>query len=220
MRIDEIPAGLTGTVVAKMGNETVELTTIFRDPIPKKRMITADPIYKNERVISFKAKGLIVDLLVNPPDSPPLIFKNVTIVLMKREDQSLCYAISSITDSKALNRREAFRCFVGIPTAVQGGGNKAAHDAIIKDVSITGFSVTCDVSVEFHENQVLHVILNDYLEEIAENFNFHLYGLIVRVVELEGNKVLYGCRLNNKVPGLDQYITKKERLRIKKNMGR
>jgi len=220
MKIEEIPAGLDGKLVAKIGNETVELQTTFREAIPKKHMITADPIFRNDKVISFRAKGLVVDVLVNPPESAPLVFKNVTVALMRREDQSLCYAITTIAESKALNRRESFRCFVGIASSVQGGGNKAAYDAVIKDVSTTGFSVTCDNDVEYHENQVLHVILNDYLDETAENFNFHLYGIIVRCVELENGKRLYGCRLNNKVPGIDQYINKKERLRIKKNNGR
>ena len=90
---------------------------------------------------------------------------------------------------------------------------------MIKDVSTTGFSVTCSDETDFHVNQVLHVILNDYFEDTAENFNFHLYEIIVRVEELENNKVVYGCRLNSRVIGLDAYIMKKERLRIKKQRG-
>ena len=60
-------------------------------------------------------------------------------------------------------------------------------------------------------NQTVHAVLNDHMDETAENFNFHLYGLVARIQELENGLFLYGCRLNNPVPGLEQYIIKKER---------
>ena len=46
-----------------------------------------------------------------------------------------------------------------------------------------------------------------------------MYGLLTRTQELENGKILYGCRLNNPVPGLEAYIMKKERLRLKKSNG-
>lgn len=219
MKIEELPEELPVTLVATIGSETLELTTVIKEVIPKKHIATAEPIYRNDMIISFRAKGLIVDLVTQLPDSPPIIFKNITVHLMKREDGSLCYALTTLAEGKVLNRRGSFRCFVGIPSSVQAGGHTAAHDAMIKDVSTTGFSVTCSDETDYRINQVLHVILNDYFEETAENFNFHLYGIIVRIEELENDKVVYGCRLNSRVVGLDAYIMKKERLRIKKQRG-
>lgn len=219
MKIEEIKPDSTATLVATIGAEKIEFDTILRDAVPKKHLITADPIYRNEKIISFRAKGLVVDLVTQPEGSAPIVFKNVAITLMKREDGSICYAINTIAESKVLNRRNSFRCYVGVSTTVQAGGNKAAHDAIIKDVSMTGFAVTCSADTDFHENQVLHVVLNDYLEELAENFNFHLYGLIVRIEQLDNGSVIYGCKMNSRVAGIDAYIMKKERLRMKKQKG-
>jgi hypothetical protein len=65
-------------------------------------------------------------------------------------------------------------------------------------------------------NQTVHAVLNDHMDETAENFNFHLYGLVARIQELENGLFLYGCRLNNPVPGLEQYIIKKERAVLRK----
>lgn len=220
MFIDEISLGQKIDLEANIGTEQIKFETTVTESFAKKHMILADPVYKNEKVITFRAKGLIVNLSVSPDDSAPVVFKNVTVNLMKKTDDSLCYAITSIAEGKAINRRESFRCYVGISSAVQAGGNRAAHDAIIKDVSVTGFAVTCnDPEVEFRENQVLHVVLNDYLEELAENFSFQMYGIIVRIQELDNGRKIYGCKLNNKVPGLETYIFKKERLRLKKQNG-
>ena len=44
-----------------------------------------------------------------------------------------------------------------------------------------------------------------------------MYGLIVRQEKTENGVVVYGCKLNNNVVGLENYIAIKERLRIKQN---
>lgn len=94
--------------------------------------------------------------------------------------------------------------------------NRAAHDAIIKDISYNGFSVVSKEDLKLEVNQTVHAVLNDHMDETAENFNFHLYGLVARIQELENGLFLYGCRLNNPVPGLEQYIIKKERAVLRK----
>lgn len=219
MLIEELSSGQTVKLQAKIGEEIVEFETTVQEALPKKHMILTEVVRKNDKAVSFRGKGLIVDLHVSPPDSAPLVFKNVQINLLKKQDDSLCYSITTITEAKVLNRRQAFRCYVGVATTVQCGTNRAAFDAVIKDVSSIGFAITTSSDNEFHENQVLHTVLNDYLEEIAENFSFQLYGIIVRCQDLENGQCVYGCRLNQKVPGLETYLMKKERLRLRKTNG-
>lgn len=219
MLIEELATGQSIKLQAKIGEEIVEFETTVQEALPRKHMILADIVRKNDKAVSFRGKGLIVDLHVSPSDSAPLVFKNVQIDLRKKQDNSLCYSITTITEAKVLNRRQAFRCYVGVATTVQCGTNRAAFEAVIKDVSNIGFAITTSSENEFHENQVLHTVLNDYLEEIAENFSFHLYGIIVRCQDLENGQCVYGCKLNQKVPGLDTYIMKKERLRLRKANG-
>ena len=149
--------------------------------------------------------GLFLDFLIH-----------ITTNVVKRADGTLCYTVFSIAGSKTYNRRQSFRCYVGIETALQCGLNHSAHDAIIKDISYNGFSVVSKEDLHLELNQIVHAVLNDHLDETAENFNFHLYGLVTRVQELENGLFLYGCRLNNPVPGLEQYIVKKERAVLRK----
>ena len=111
-------------------------------------------------------------------------------------------------EAKPITAGKGYRCYVGIETAVQCGLNRAAHDAIIKDISYNGFSVVSKEDLKLEVNQTVHAVLNDHMDETAENFNFHLYGLVARIQELENGLFLYGCRLNNPVPGLEQYIIK------------
>ena len=87
---------------------------------------------------------------------------------------------------------------------------------LLSRISANGFAVVSREDLELGVNQTVHAVLNDHLEETAEDFNFHLYGLLARVQELENGLFLYGCRLSNPVPGLEQYIVKKERVILQK----
>lgn len=219
MRIEELTPGQAITLIATIGEEQLQFETTIQESYPKKHFVLADPIFNNEKVISFRAPNLIVDVIVTFGDDKPQLFKNVTVNLMRKSDKSLCYRLSTLAESKTYNRRKYFRCYVGVPTSVQYKANSYAEDAVIKDVSLGGFSFVCSSKIEFDSKQIVHLVLNDYLEELAENFSFHLFGYIVRSYELDETRTVYGCRLNNRVAGLENYIMKKERLRLKKMNG-
>ena len=180
----------------------------------RRHLVLAEAIYFNDKILTFRGTNIIVDVLVNLPDEKPQLFKNVTIKLVRKPDNSLCYNLLTIAESKTYNRRQNFRCFIGLPISFRFGTNRAARDAILRDISNTGFAIVCDEELDIDTNQVIHVLLNDRIEETAENYSFHLYGLISRIQELENGKHVYGCRFNNRIPGLESYIVKKERLSI------
>lgn len=223
MFIEELQSGQEIKLVAKIGEEEVEFVTTVQEPIPRKHSVITDAVRKNEKVVTFHGKGLIVDVLVNPSDSAPLVFKNVSIVLTKKvNDDSFVYVISTITEAKVLNRRKCFRTFVGKEISVQCGSNHAAYDAVLKDISATGFAVVMGTSPEeprFRENQVIHTLLNDYIEDTQQQFSFQLYGIIVRIEETDNGKIIYGCKLNTKTPGIEAYVMLKERIRIRNEKG-
>lgn len=219
MRIEELLPGQKVTLMVNVNGKLLEFESLVQDTYPRKRYILLDPIKQGDKALSFKGKGIIVNLIVTIGNEKPHLFKNVTILLQKKLDGTLCYQVSTIADSVIYNRRENFRCFVGIHSSVQGGANRAAHPTVIRDISYTGFSVICDAETEFDPRHVLHTVLRDRIEETEQNFAFHLYGTIARVQELDNGKVLYGCRLTDRVPGLDKYIMAKERTRLRKTNG-
>lgn len=219
MRIQELTPGTTITFLIIISGQQLAFNSKIQEVYPKKHLVLAEPIYHEGKIVSFHGKNVIVNLLVESADDKPQLFKNITVTTMKKPDGSLCYSLATVAESKPYNRRECYRCYVGVPSSIQGGSNRAAYDAIIRDVSVSGFSVTCDEYLGLEPNQTVHVVLNDYIGELAENFSFHLYGLIVRIQEFEDGKVLYGCRFNNFVAGLENYIMKKERIRLRNSNG-
>ena len=216
MQIDDLTAGLSLSFLINLNTEQLQFESKILEVYPRRHTLLAQGVFTDDKIISFRGKGLIVDLIVTLPEDKPQLFKNVTTNVVKLSDGTLCYTVSSIAGSKTHNRRQSYRCYIGIETAVQCGLNRAAHDAIIKDISYNGFSVVSKEDLKLEVNQTVHAVLNDHMDETAENFNFHLYGLVARIQELENGLFLYGCRLNNPVPGLEQYIIKKERAVLRK----
>lgn len=219
MHIEELLPGQKVSLMVNVSGQVLEFESIVQETYPKKRYITLDPVMSGDKAISFKGKNILVHLIVSIGEDKPHLFRNVTIILQKKSDGSLYYQVSSFAESVLFNRRENFRCYVGIQSSVQGGANRSAYSTVIRDVSYTGFSVICDAETQFDPRHVLHTVLRDRIEETEENYVFHLYGTIARVQELDNGKVLYGCRLTDRVPGLDKYIMTKERYRLRRTNG-
>ena len=216
MQIDDLTAGLSLSFLIHLNTEQLQFESRILEVYPRRHTLLAEGVFTDGKIISFRGKGLVVDLVVTFPDEKPQLFKNVTTNVVKRSDGTLCYTVFSIAGSKTYNRRQSYRCYVGIETALQCGLNRAAHDVIIKDISYNGFAVVSKDDLQLEANQTVHTVLNDYMEATAETFNFHLYGLVARIQELENRLFLYGCRLDHPVPGLEQYIVKKERAVLQK----
>lgn len=217
MRIEELRPGQELTLFVSVNNNSLVFTSRVQEINPKRHMIFADAVFQNGKPISFRGKGVILNVLAAINDEKPHLFKNVSNTLLRRSDGTLCYSFTTIAESVAYNRRENFRCYVGIETSVQVGTNRAAYEAIIRDVSSNGFAVVCDNDVKFPAGSLVHVVLNDQIDGFGEKYYFHLYGLVARIQELENGRTVYGCRLNNHVAGLDAYLMKKERNRLKKH---
>lgn len=219
MHIEELLPEQKVTLQVSVNGSILSFDTKVQEVSIKKQFILLDPIMQGDKGISFKGQGITVDLIVSYSDEKPHIFQDISILLQKKQDGKLCYLVTCTQESMAFNRRENFRCYIGVPTFIQCGGSKNPHDVIIRDVSYTGFSVVCSPEVSLERGHVIHAHLRDRIEETSANYSFNLYGLVSRMQVLPNGNVLYGCKLNGRVPGLDQYIMAKERYRLRKTSG-
>lgn len=219
MRIEEIEAGCNVSFYVKIGDQQMTFESKILDVNPKKHLILSEAIIRDGKVLAFKGNAISVDMVVSVGDGKPFYFENIGVEPLRLADNTFVYNLSCTKEGIPYNRRGSYRCFIGNPVYLRNSREMKEYAVILRDVSVTGFSVTCDATVELNlsPNQMVHVLLEDYLEELDQNFSFHLYGLMVRKQELENGKVLYGFKLNTSVTGLDNYLTQKERLHIKKN---
>jgi len=215
MYIYELMPDQKVTIIAHVNDENLYHTTQITQVFVKKRMVFAAPIYQNGKVLSFQAKGLTTDILAYPDNDAPQLFKDATITLMKKADQSYGYLFETPDESTPHNRRQYYRCHVRANGTVRTNLSPARYNVTVMDVSLHGFAFTCPEGPDFILGQELTVEMKDYLTEYSEQISFVLNGVIVRsYVQFNGGSV-YGCRMDQKVDGLDVYIMKKERLRLR-----
>ncbi len=220
MFIYELAPGQEIKIMVTVSEQTLEFQSTIEEVYPKKKIAFASPVYVDDKLLTFRGQNLLLDVVFSiEGESTPQIFKNVNVTPLKKPDGSICYSLHVSTESRTFNRRGSFRCPLGISTTVQCGMHRVPYDTIVKDVSATGFSFILPKTTQVDRQNVIHIVINDYIEEIYEEFNFNLYGLIVRSYDLDEKRVVYGCRLLRHVPGLEKYLTTKERLRLRKTHG-
>ena len=219
MRIEELIPGMAITFYVDVNGRQLTFDSKITEIHPLRHLVLAQAVHRNDKIVSFRGQNVIVDLVVNTGEEKPHIFKNIEVHTLKKSNGTFCYNLVTEEESKPYNRRDSYRCYVDIPSDFQVTLNHAPMSVILRDVSINGFSFICERDFGLQIDHLVHINLHDRLEETLETYDFALCGLISRIQKLKGEKILYGCRLNTPIPGLEGYIMKKERLRLRKTNG-
>ena len=178
-----------------------------------KQDIYAEPIRINGKVLNFSTSERIsVSLIMVRDGKSPMVWKGVAIN-SAYEKEGTFYRITAGGEGFEVNRRGAFRLFVGISGVAQMGINKKAVDVIVKDVSESGFSFVSTEDIDNVINMPVRLVFNDF------NQPYSLMGIIVRKVVIAEAKILYGCQLSVNNTNLEHYINQKQRQMLSMNRG-
>lgn len=173
--------------------------------------IFIEPIRINGKVLTFNAsESIAINIVMIRENKSPMVWKGVGVACVHEKSGSF-YKITASGEGFEINRRGAFRLFIGISGVAQLGINRKAVDVIVKDVSENGFSFVSSEDMENVINMPVRLVFNDF------NKNYSLMGIIVRKVIINETKVLYGCQLSVNNSQLEQYINQKQRQMLSMN---
>ena len=173
--------------------------------------IFIEPIRINGKVLTFNSsESVAINIVMIRENKSPMVWKGVGVACVHEKSGSF-YKITASGEGFEINRRGAFRLFVGISGVAQLGINRKAVDVIVKDVSENGFSFVSSEDIENVINMPVRLVFNDF------NKNYSLMGIIVRKVIINETKVLYGCQLSVNNSQLEQYINQKQRQMLSMN---
>lgn len=173
--------------------------------------IFIEPIRINGKVLTFNSsESVAVNIVMIRENKSPMVWKGVGVACVHEKSGSF-YKITASGEGFEINRRGAFRLFVGISGVAQLGINRKAVDVIVKDVSENGFSFVSSEDMKNVINMPVRLVFNDF------NKNYSLMGIIVRKVIINETKVLYGCQLSVNNSQLEQYINQKQRQMLSMN---
>lgn len=210
MFLQDIEVGAKATIIVRIGSQTLAFDTIVQEP--SEDGVLTEPIYRNNKLIGFKTKGLIITVQVcNPSDEKVYEFSNVDILNVKTKDGAIHHKMICRNAGKQINRRTAVRVWLGIEGVARVGENRNAYNVIVKDISVSGISFILHKDMGLEAGEMAHITFND----VDARIKFSLSAIIVRTAEMEDGRVLYGCRLNQESPAIGKYVTDKQRAKLK-----
>lgn len=215
MTVEDLQAGMPATLIVFINSKKMEFPVKILSK--KKDIICISPIIKNDKTVSFD--GHVVHLMFDFMNDVPQVFRSIKLKTCKDKKKNSFYAAKISSASANMNRRTTYRCYVGEKINAQMGTNRKTYDGILKDVSATGFSLVFDkkdLPENYEDFESCHAVYNEFMADIFFNVTLNLTGNIVRVAEVEKDKVVYGCKLIHASPVIEKYIARKEQLALKK----
>ncbi len=211
MRLNELTPGTGAQLIVSIGPQRLEFTTNIAEVYDD--CIYAEPIMQDDKVIGFSAKGIMVDLVVTDADSERAYqFNNVKIRSVRTpKEQKIYHEIRCTGEGRAINRRGACRVWLGEEGyATYGLGNKS-FPVTVKDISVSGIAFICDKDQDIPDGSVVHVNFTDE----STGTPFTLTALIVRSMEMERSRIMYGCKLNQESNAIAKFVNDKQREKLK-----
>lgn len=210
MLLQEIDVGSKATILVRIGSQTLAFDTVVQEPAEEG--VLTEPIYRNDKLIGFKTKGLIITVQIcNLSDEKVYEFNNVEILNVRTKDGEIHHKMICKYPGKQINRRTAVRVWLGIEGVARVGVNRTAYNVIVKDISVSGISFILHKDMGIEPGEMAHITFND----VDARTKFSLSAIIVRTAEMEDGRVLYGCRLNQESPAISKYVTDKQREKLK-----
>ena len=176
-----------GSVHSKMHGNIINL---IRDDIATISLDTP-----TTQILKFDHMEL--ELVYVAEDGTPFIWKKVKVVYFKNN-----YVLQVKGDGTKYNRRVTYRVSIS-QTAELRKVDDSIHSVLVKDVSLTGFSV-------MDKKNVLDLSMDDGVTITFQDINhtIDLYGTVIRIEQKE-DSVIYGFTIRRSCRDLPSYITTK-----------
>lgn len=205
MKIFDLEPGSNITIIIEAKTDKLEFNTVVVEQIKGAAIIA--PVRIDGKFLSLQAKGVKISILYTEEEKPPVIWEYVSMPAFVHEGES-CYKCTYNMEGKNINRRGAFRLFVGQEGVAQIGTNKKAVAVLVKDVSDNGFAFIYRDKLPAKPGEPVRLVFDD------EELHFNLQGRLVRVVEVNERGFLYGCKLSVRNSTLEKYIMIKQREKV------
>lgn len=164
------------------------------------------PFRHENHIINFAADGVSFELSAVKEGEVPFFWKNVSVTKGSNEGQ-LYHVIHAETDGVKVNRRNAFRVFIGIDGNAMRVSNKTSEAITVKDISSTGIAVIT------RDKEKPHFEVGEQLRVSYRDEDFYMeIDVDCRVVRIFTTDVgyVYGCQFSRLYPRVEHYVATRQ----------
>ena len=204
MNLDELQENdkLHIEVSLKNGKLEYDVEVLFADY----GAVFIEPIRYNNQIINFMKPDISISVIYSKSDKKPVEWRGCFMKSLEYKGKKY-HAIGCKNPGVEVNRRGCLRIFVGETGIAHMSGPMGSVQVTVKDVSATGFSYIASKGKEATIGESVRLSFEDHI-----HYNkFELYGTLVRVVELDENRLQFGCALTKPDNTLEEYIALRQR---------
>lgn len=177
--------------------------------------IIIEPIKHDDKILNFSNKEIVKDIIVDTAELPEK-YINVDVGITKLDNKKY-HIVFCDKEGVTVNRRDDFRVYVGSYVDAQLANINAKTEAILKDVSIGGFSLVIrkngiDGIVGWVGQHIKVVFYHGGNEHIPMVF----IGEVVREESLDGGRIVVGCKSLRQPFGIERFIADKQREELRR----
>ncbi len=210
MRLNELKQGTSAQIVVHVASHVLEFATTVEAVYDD--CVYLAPIMQEDKVVGFSAKGLVVNLIITDPDTERAYqFANVRVRTIRTEKGDIYHEIVALTEAKQINRRGACRVWLGEEGVASCGHEGKPFYVTVKDISVSGIAFYCSKDVVIPDGSIICIDFDDE----SSGMHFSLAAIIVRSVEMENSKVMYGCKLNQESNVISKFVNDKQREKLR-----
>lgn len=205
MRIADVELGTTVKLNVAIDGNFFEFDTTIR--LHHKKSVFLDPIRKGNKLLNLQGENVSVSIMLIKDEGKPLLWQQVEVECV-RYKQQIFYSVSAELVGEEHNRRGDYRLFIGEEMPVKVGSEQRERMVVLKDISNSGFAFVSTEELKEPEGLFVYMAYVSRLnEEICE---LDLFGKIVRTMNLDDGRFLYGCVLVKKNELIGHYINQKQ----------
>ena len=161
-----------------------------------------------ERVVNFESNAVRCEVLV--PASGDFLY-DIRIHRMRLPLAGDVHVIVCANRLGEVNRREAFRLWVGVVGVVEIG--REAHTVTIRDVSSGGVGFFAPPNADIKMDDSIKISFAD--SSSSQSFWFSTKATVVRILEGNRGEKIIGCRFYKEQEDIHEYVHKKQLDRIR-----
>ncbi len=211
MYLNELKQGTGAQLIVKIGAQTLEFYTTVSEVFDN--CIYVEPITQDDKVIGFSTPGLILDFIITDSESERAFqFSNVKIRTIKNpKDDKIYQEVTAPSEGKPINRRGACRVWLGEEGHASYGLGNPSFPVTVKDISVSGIAFICDKDHDIPDGSIVHI---NFVDD-PTGTTFSLAAIIVRSMEMERSRIMYGCKLNQESNTIAKFVNDKQREKLK-----
>ena len=214
MKLWEIEQGEQIRVVASTEKSKFEQTAFIE--FSKDVVIFVKPMYYEGQLLNFDGERLKISVVYIVNNEKPMVWEGCTIRYVQTKTQKF-HAIFCKRDGIHLNRRQAFRQYLGILGKLMVESTRERKEVIVKNISTTGVSFVMESTDDITMDDIRKFQLE--FEDTQERLNITLQGEVIREDDVE-NKKVFGALIKKANVDLSAYIAHKQKQDIARKRGK